>query len=97
MFALENIYLRGDQLELGYKLRMRAAFVLGEDFEAKKSIFELIRKAYKIRGQIVHGEKSTKLTYDDLFELRELTRNSILKFLKEKIDEKNLDDLILKY
>ena len=95
MFALENIYLRGDQLELGYKLRLRAAFVLAENYEDRKNVFEVLKKSYKVRGQIVHGEKSTNLSYDDLFELRNLVRKSFLMFLKDDINENKLDDLIL--
>ena len=96
MIALENLYLRGIKQELGYKLRTRISVVLASEFEQRKAIFRDIKKAYEIRGRIVHGEKVNNLTNDFLDIIRDYTKKSFMVFIKrpELVDQ--LDDIVLK-
>jgi hypothetical protein len=79
MIAFESLYI-GERDELAYKLRLRAAFLLGKQ---RAKIFKDMSKAYKLRSDIVHGNKQV-----ELFELEEIIpkteeylRQSIRKFL----------------
>ncbi len=96
MFALENLFLKGEQLELGYKLRMRMACVLEQEYEKRLEVFNDIRNAYSIRGKIVHGEKAPKLDYHLLFKMRDYARSSLKLFLKCPNLMNELDKYILK-
>ena len=79
MIAFESLFL-GDVQELTYKLALRVAFLLGK---RKKTIFDDMKKAYKYRSGIVHGNMEV-----DCARLKEITpkseeylRQSIKKFL----------------
>lgn len=102
MIAFESLYI-GDDKELTYKLALRTAFLLGRK---RAKIFNDIRKAYALRGQIVHGNKQV-----DSFKLEEIIpktenylRQSIRRFLLllsqgnslKEIRENLLDENILK-
>jgi len=101
MIAFESLYIADDK-ELGYKLANRTAFFLGK---RRSKIFGEMKKAYDLRGQIVHGNK--KLDQSRLEEaiprIRECLRQSIRKFLflmaqghSLKEIRKRLDENILK-
>jgi len=79
MIAFETLYL-GDDKELGYKLALRTAFLLGKN---RVTIFKNMKKAYELRGKIVHGQK--QLDWAELAEIVDVTqeylRQSIRKFL----------------
>ena len=65
--ALEILY-RLDSSELTYKLGTRAAFLLGEKPQDRKSAFKKIADFYDIRSAIVHGPTKRKhrdLRYED--------------------------------
>ena len=99
MFVLENLFLRNINQELKYKLSMRMAYVLGgNDRTKRKDIFTFIKKSYDIRSKIVHGSKIPDLDMQEIFKLRELTKDSLRIFFKERelYLGKNLDDIILK-
>ena len=99
MFVLENLFLRNTNQELKYKLSMRMAYVLGANDNTKREdIFTFIKDCYDIRSKIVHGSKIPELDVEKIFKLRELTKDSLKIFFKEKdicLGE-NLDDIILK-
>ena len=99
MIVLENLFLRNTNQELKYKLSMRMAYVLGgNDKEKREEIFNFIKESYDIRSKIVHGGEIQELDEQRVFQLRELTKDSLKIFFKE-IDlylGKNLDDIILK-
>lgn len=99
MFVLENLFLRNTNQELKYKLSMRMAYVLGgNDKEKREKIFNFIKESYDIRSKIVHGGEIQELDKQRVFKLRELTKDSLKIFFKERdlYSGKNLDDIILK-
>lgn len=99
MFVLENLFLRNTNQELKYKLSMRMAYVLGgNDKEKREEIFNFIKESYDIRSKIVHGGEIQELDEQRVFQLRELTKDSLKIFFKERelCLGKNLDDIILK-
>ena len=100
MIAFESLYIVDDK-ELGYKLRLRTAFLLGKK---RAKIFSDMKKAYDLRGQIVHGNKQvdrSKLE-ETIPKTEEYLRQSIRRFLslstQYSITEirKQLDENILK-
>ena len=95
MIALDSLYIRENQPELVYRLKMRIAHLLSNNFSDRKNITELIKNAYDIRSQIIHGKKKPKITYDFLFEIRNIVRNSIVIFLLNPEINKSLDDIIM--
>jgi len=99
MIVLENLFLRNTNQELKYKLSMRMAYVLGGDDKKKREeIFNFIKESYDIRSKIVHGGEIQELDEQRVFQLRELTKDSLKIFFKERdlYLGKNLDDIILK-
>jgi hypothetical protein len=99
MFVLENLFLRNTNQELKYKLSMRMAYVLGgNDKEKREEIFNFIKESYDIRSKIVHGGEIQELDEQRVFQLRELTKDSLKIFFKERdlYLGKNLDEIILK-
>ena len=101
MIAFESLYIVDDK-ELGYKLALRTAFLLGRQ---RAKIFSDMKKAYTLRGQIVHGNKQVERSELERIipKTEEYLRQSIRRFLlllsKEmslpKIRDK-LDENILK-
>lgn len=95
IIALESLYLKGESLELGYKLAMRMSHVLGKDPSARKRIFDKMKGAYKIRGKIVHGKKRPVIDSTMLLEIRKYARESLQIFIKHTACRDNLDKIIL--
>ncbi len=54
MIAFEALYIADDK-ELGYKMASRASFLLAQDVKQRNQIFNMIKKAYSLRGKLVHG------------------------------------------
>lgn len=103
MIALENIYL-GDNKELGYKMALRAAFVLASKKNDRSVVFAQLKKAYDARGRLAHGKTPPK--DDDLLKLYSNTddylRQSIKHFIRlfghyslKGLHEKSLDQNII--
>ena len=79
---LEILYLPDDNTELKFRLSLRLAKVFKKEFnEDIESIYEKIRKFYNIRSDIVHKGKSKQLNKENLLDLSEITRKSILLYL----------------
>ncbi|MCJ7546995.1 MAG: HEPN domain-containing protein [Deltaproteobacteria bacterium] len=95
MISLENLYLKGESLELSYKLSMRASFILATGPNERKEVFDDMKKAYKYRSAIVHGERSRKISEEFFFKIREYTRQSLIFFLSNPSLRNNLDKTIL--
>ena len=81
MIALESLYL-GDDKELGYKLALRAAFLLCTGEKKRKEIFKCIRDAYGARGTIVHGGERPSKLKELVVDTEEYLRQSINRFIK---------------
>lgn len=105
MIAFESLYI-GDDKELGYKLALRTAFLIASDEDKRKAIFDDMKKAYTLRGQIVHGNKRVERAKleETIPKTEDYLRQSIRRFflllsqkhsLKE-IRENLLDENILK-
>ncbi len=79
MIAFEFLYIADDK-ELGYKLAIRTAFFLGR---RKSKIFGEMKKAYDLRGQIVHGNKKVEWTKleETIPKTEEYLRQSLRRFL----------------
>jgi len=93
MIAFESLYI-GDNKELGYKLALRTASLLEKDQGERKVIFSNMKRAYNLRGNIVHG--SNQVERRELKEIipktEEYLRQSIRKFLALSL-KYPLDDL----
>lgn len=81
MIALESLYL-GDDKELGYKLALRAAFLLCAGEKKRKEIFKRLRDAYGARGTIVHGGERPSKLKELVVDTEEYLRQSINRFIK---------------
>jgi hypothetical protein len=79
MVAFESLYI-GDDKELGYKLRLRTAFLLNKN---RGQIFQDMKDAYDLRGNIMHGNEKINLKKVNATEpiIKEYLRQSINKFL----------------
>lgn len=55
LIAAEAIFLSGSEGELSFQLALRASLLLGKDFQTRKTVFEDMKLAYKLRSKIVHG------------------------------------------
>jgi len=94
MIAFESLYI-GDDKELGYKLALRTAFLLTTDEDDRKVILNDMKKAYELRGHIVHGSKKVDTSkLEEIFpKTEEYLRQSIRKFLKLLASGYSLDAL----
>lgn len=82
MISLEALYMREIQ-ELGYRLSLRVATLLGNHYKDKTSdqIAEEIRNLYNKRSRVVHGEPET-IDSGEMSRLVDYTRRSLLAFFK---------------
>ena len=87
MIAFEGLFIK-EKAELSYRLSLRVAAFLGENPGEKGKIFSLMRKAYKLRSDIVHGlgySKNIEINKEELSfgefvsRIEELLRKSIKK------------------
>lgn len=81
MIALESLYL-GDDKELGYKLALRAAFLLTEREKERGKIFKRLKEAYRARGTIVHGGERPSKLGELVVDTEEYLRQSIKHFIR---------------
>jgi hypothetical protein len=91
MIAFEALYIADDK-ELGYKMAARSSFLLGETPEQRNRIFLILKKAYDLRGKVVHGgdlpdrieiSKGSQLSsLEFASEIRGFLRHSIKRFIK---------------
>ena len=105
MIAFEYLFL-GDIQELTYKLSQRVAFLLGKRSSQRETIFNNMKKAYRYRSRIVHGDNppSRDKLQSIISKTEDYLRQSIRRFflllsqgnsLKE-IRDNLLDENILK-
>lgn len=102
---------RSQRQELEYRLALRGSYLLADDFDERKTIFNELKAAYQERSNIVHGG-STKTTVkigDQRVEFSKLVekseehlRSTIRKFLELSVKQseeqiiKDLDQKILR-
>jgi len=81
--ALESLLLiEGDKSELTYRLKVRAAHLLGDDANARKMLAEQIQKLYGKRSSIVHTG-DIEVGDEDLKRLRGITKGCIVRVLRD--------------
>lgn len=105
MIAFEALFLKGDEeQELSYRLSLRSAYFIGSTTEERKSIFEFIKNAYRVRSKTVHGDRIQDGGANKEFvqQIEDKLRESIKKILANKLFQqshkdfiKGLDDSIL--
>ncbi|MGB7534024.1 MAG: hypothetical protein WA977_13785 [Halobacteriota archaeon] len=90
MIAFEGLFVK-EKAELRYRLSLRVAAFLGENRDEKGEIFTLMRRAYDLRSDIVHGSSYSKnieingekLSFGELVSwVEELLRKSIKKSIE---------------
>ncbi len=101
IIALENLFLKGTRQELGYKLSMRTAHLLGQNESHRNELYEFVKEAYSLRSAIIHGgniKKQNQLNDEYLLKTRGILRESIKYFIKnpDRWSDKKLDRIILK-
>jgi len=92
MIAFEYLYI-GDDKELGYKLALRMAFLIGQrpgeissdiqEETTRELIFIDMKKAYDLRSKVVHGSKQLEQSeFEKIIpKTEEYLRQSIRRFL----------------
>jgi hypothetical protein len=97
LIAMEALF--GDsQGAIGYKIGLRCAVFVENDYEERKRISELINDAYSRRSALVHGGRSKskgplKLTTDQIVkELLVLIQKSTNLIIKRLLSGKNVPD-----
>jgi hypothetical protein len=88
IIALEALYTPSDQAEHTFRISQSCAVLLEETFGSRESTFEFLRKMFKKRGKLFHGQYDLSnedpqsfISDDDLKKLIAIVRISILKFL----------------
>ena len=77
--ALESFVLADqDPLELGYRLRLRVAHLLGKTPEARKELFDQVAQLYAIRSKIVHSGEY-RVSEVDLGRMRWICKAALLR------------------
>ena len=81
-----------DRGELGYRLALRAAYLLEDDVEKKTSVYRFVKKAYGLRSAVAHGSNLPRTVdlpsrpdipiHEFISELSDLMR----RFLKRAIE-----------
>lgn len=83
MIGLEALYLPDGNEELSFRLSLRAALLLHSDKIERKQKYYFIRKLYKTRSNIIHGNTYT-LNPIEIAQLEETLRLSIKLWIKDK-------------
>ena len=106
IIAIETL-LSNDPIEIGIKISLRAAMLLGDTEESKQTIQQFIKKCYSKRSEIVHGKRKkpfvidgTELSYEIVVEylenyVRDAINKVIILHIKKKSQEAILEDLDL--
>lgn len=101
MIALESIFLEANiQGELRYRMALKIASLLGNNYPERKRIFKFMINAYDLRSKIVHGGSMPKIKINEkeyspidfAFELEDIVRKSLVKLCLDFSGSKN--DLI---
>jgi len=105
MIIFEILFLTEGNAELKYRLSVRAALLLGENYGEKKYIYELFKLAYDIRSDVVHTgfvspKKENKLKelgmdLDELYKKLQLYLFKSIEILTDQPDiRENIEDII---
>ncbi len=83
MIGLEALYLPDGNEELSFRLSLRAAILLYSDKIERKQKYLFLRKLYKTRSNIIHGNTYT-LDAKEIAQLEEMLRLSIKLWIGDK-------------
>lgn len=86
MIGFETLFL-DDNKELAYKSSLRVATLLGENFGDKKQIFEIMKKAYNKRSELVHKGRLDKKIYTPEPVGKEFNMEKFVGVLKNYLSE----------
>lgn len=95
--ALESLFLdKGNNMELSFRLALRAAWYLGANRDERTRIFEAVREAYSIGSKAIHTGKG----YDDVIPAKlamaqDICRMSILRRISEGGKPPNWEEVVL--
>lgn len=96
--ALEDLYLPQKNLELSFRLSVKAANLLSRyKFGKPKDNYKIIRDIYDVRSELVHNGKTDKLTSKIFSQLTDIVRVSLKIYLKNKhlfSDSKKIEEII---
>ena len=82
--ALEMMYSIDN--EMTYKLGTRAGYFLGSDAQERNRTFDIVRRLYDRRSDIVHGRRTTREQLEQTSsEGLEVARDTILKLLRTEM------------
>ena len=98
MVGFESLFLPEETLELKFKLALRVASTLESKSEKREETFEFLKKMYKLRGSIVHGEKYKPPNNEEISRLEGILRKSIILYIysPEKFSKNSLEKIIFK-
>ncbi|EJR94480.1 HEPN domain-containing protein [Bacillus mycoides] len=96
--ALECLFTTGKS-EVNHKIAERVAIMLGTSFESKKALSQLVKKAYNIRSEMVHGQ-ALKAKEEDLVIVSQGLDNVLRELIVANHDvfsknDKEMDDFFL--
>jgi hypothetical protein len=88
MIAAEGIFLGSNEIdELAYKLSMRFAHFAKVPGSTVRERFEHVKKAYRARSEIVHGDRLKTLKQDELGPFTDKTADYVRVALRQIIGE----------
>lgn len=81
--GLESIFLKSDNTEVTFKISLRIAKTLESIPEKQQELFDFIKRMYKVRSKVAHGNE-VKLISIDIKRLEDVLRRSVRLYLKNK-------------
>ena len=101
VIALEALFGDGETGGIAHKLAMRDAWWLHTTESERCTAFKTIKKLYRYRNEVVHGNLRKDLTDHRVNELEGIVRSSLRKFLDWQVQQgktpsgRDIDDLIM--
>lgn len=101
IIALEALFSDGEPGSVAYKVAMRCACWLHAPGDVRVKLFSKLKHYYSVRSKAVHGGKTSSLLKEEVADLEEVVRRSLLKFLEQKerlsgaAHGRKIDDLIM--
>jgi hypothetical protein len=80
VIALEHLLLQTDSDELGFRLALRGAWLLGADRAGRQEYFDALKRIYSLRSGVVHGSAKwmRQIAADDYAMATDMLRRTIL-------------------
>ncbi|MFC1614382.1 hypothetical protein ACFL5K_03710, partial [Gemmatimonadota bacterium] len=76
LICAEALFLGDSNMELSYKLSLRAAFFLAKNKDEREAIYKSMKKLYSIRSAIVHGNEPSPQNQSFEGKITDLTNKS---------------------